>query len=314
MSNPVSYTSASVQIPTKVLHDTSLVESIILDKHIYLRHLQLCLTNRCNLNCSLCSCSDRDKTLELSFERIMSILLDASKAGCKSITITGGGEPLLHPEINEIRDFCYGLGIKVGLVSNGLLLGRLKRMVNWCRVSFDSLRTFSDLEPTLAKAVKTFPSIDWAISYVLYEKLGDLKKAVEFANNHNFTHIRVVSDINNPDDNMMLEAKKLLEGIDSKVIYQPRGAYTKGAEKCWISLLKPTIAASGDIFPCCGAQYSINGQSKDFSERMSMGNDLKDICENQRVFNGSICDKCYYSGYNQLLDIMMKDINHKEWV
>jgi len=312
--NTNSFTAADVQIPAKVLQDIKLVESVVKNKRIPLRHLQLCPTNKCNLNCKFCSCADRDISLMLSYSQIMNILIQASEVGCESVTITGGGEPLLHPRINDIIDSCYNLGIKVGLVTNGIALEKLDRKVDWCRISVDSTRDFDELKHDIRHTIELFHDIDWAFSYVLYESVGGLPGVVEFANSYNFTHVRVVSDILSPNDDIMLDAKKLLEGIDERVIYQARSNPTRGAEKCWISLLKPTVGADGEIYPCCGVQYALNDSKRDFTGRMSMGTDIKDINEGQKVFNGSICDKCYYSGYNQTLDLLMKDIKHPEWV
>ena len=170
--NTNSFTAADVQIPVKVIQDIKLVESVVKNKVIPLRHLQLCPTNKCNLNCEFCSCSDRDKTLEMNYGHIVNLLIEAEKNGCEGITITGGGEPLLHPKINEIIESCYQMHIKVGLVTNGLALDKLATKVDWCRISFDSNRAFHTIENTVRDAVEKFPEVDWAFSYVLYDDVG----------------------------------------------------------------------------------------------------------------------------------------------
>jgi MoaA/NifB/PqqE/SkfB family radical SAM enzyme len=303
-----SYSAADVDIPIKILHDVKFVWEATQNKNILLRHLQLCPTNRCNLNCKFCSCGDRDKSQELSLGQVKKILNNSRKLGCNAITITGGGEPLLHPQINEIIAECDDLGIKVGLVTNGLLLDRLERRVDWCRISFDGDRDWETLVPVLRTVVPKFRT-DWAFSYVLntYNE-KTLRDVVEFANNHNFTHVRIVGNILKPSDGLIRCAKKILYDIDDKVIYQPRSHPTKGREKCWISLLKPTISAEGKIYPCCGIQYARKGQKRDF--QMDMGDDLLRM----KIFDGSKCEVCYYEGYNRLLDMLVSDINHKEWM
>jgi hypothetical protein len=42
--------------------------------------------------------------------------------------------------------------------------------------------------------------------------------------------------------------------------------------------------------------------------------DLEKIYENQSYFNGSICVKCYYNDYNYLLNLLMTDIKHVQFV
>jgi len=320
--NKNSYSSADISIPVKILHDLELIKGMKNHKHILLRHLQLSVTNKCNLKCRYCSCSDVDRQLELDIERIFIILQKAKQAGCISITITGGGETLLHSKINEIIRECKRLGILVGFVTNGILLNRLEEDVGWCRISFDSDRVFSsEFANGIEKTAKRLSKTDWAFSFVIIDDslkndFGDLKRLVKFANASNFTHVRVVVDIFHPDESLIVQARSILKGIDGRVFYQARNHSTKGTKRCWVSLLKPTIGTDGNIYPCCGVQYAINSSKKDFNPKMSMGRgeDIVDIIERQDCFDGSVCDVCYYQGYNNVLSLLLKDIEHKEWL
>jgi len=306
--NNSSYSSAN-SYPVKVLKDIKLVDSIVNEKKVLLRHLQLCPTNRCNLKCEFCSCDDRNKHLELSYKKIDDILVSAKLYGCKGITITGGGEPLLHPDIEKIVDRCKSLDIKVGLVTNGIILPKIPKNIHWCRVSFDPSRKIPEHFRTV---IKENPQIDWSFSYVLYQVPWNIEKLVNLGNELEVTHIRVVSDILNPNVHFMQQAKDFLKGIDSRVIYQDRSYPTKGIKKCLISLLKPIIAADGKIYPCCGIQYSTKNAPLDFHH--DMGDNLEEIHTQQKNFNGSLCDVCYYSKYNELLNLLIDKVEHKEWV
>lgn len=312
----LSYTSACLGLPIKVLHDVDLVKSLVKSKFVPLRHMQLCLTNKCNLKCSYCVCQDSDRSKELKLGQVKSILWEAKRCGCRALTLTGGGEPLVYEDIEEVVRYSGDIGIKVGLVTNGVLLERLPKDVVWCRISFDSFRDFKTIEYGVNKAVNKFSSIVWSFSYVLTKQIGDLKKIVEFANDRNFSHVRVVDDVLNVSEDIMNEAKMYLKGIDEKVIYQSRVNPIRGYKKCLVSILKPTIAADGKIYPCCAIQCAIKKEKHDFPERYNMGDykDLHKVVKNQRYFDGSVCDICYYSHYNDLLKIMMEDVAHKEWV
>lgn len=312
----LSYTAADVDIPIKILHDARLMRGITEDKFILMRHLQLCPTNRCNLNCEYCSCGERDKVLEMPLLDVVNLLDTAKGCGCQAITITGGGEPLLHPDINHIIAACQSRFIKVGLVTNGMELDKLTEHVDWCRISFDSKRNFKPLGRILGRVMKKLkfdPPIDWAFSYVAHAGIGHLKKLVKFAIHYDFTHVRVVSDILNPSDETIVKCKQALRGMDKCVIYQPRTRPMQGKAKCWISLLKPTVAADGNIYPCCGTQYATKSKH-DFPLSMGMGKDLKDVVTHQKYFDGSICGVCYYDNYNKLLGLLMEPIKHAAWV
>ena len=108
----------------------------------------------------------------------------------------------------------------------------------------------------------------------------------------------------------MKKAKEQIKGIDQRVIYQDRSYPTKGMKKCLISLLKPIIAADGKVYPCCGIQYAVKNEPLDFHHNMK--GSLERIHDAQKHFNGELCDICYYSKYNELLNLLMEEYkNHK---
>ena len=324
-----SYTAAS-QFPLKVLLDTDLMDSISNHKKITPVHVQFYVTNRCNLNCKFCSYSKCDKQIELSYERIDEILDSIHKMGCKAITYSGGGEPLMHPKINDIiirSKFTYEMD--VGLVTNGLLLERLTNMalheITWCRISFSDERTFDDgFVNNVMNTVKRGNNVDWAFSYVVSRNpdYNKIKQIIELANKLEFTHVRLVSDLldldNGADMDLIKSEMKKLKVDDSLVIYQGRKKFTKGHKKCLISLLKPVIDATGNVVACCGVQFkdkkpSLNYGSNE-SDIMGMYKDLPEIIAKQRYYDGSRCYRCYYAEYNELLKILMDGIEHKNFV
>ena len=68
------FTSAEVQYPKKLVINKNALKAIM-DNKLYPIHPQIYPTNRCNLNCSFCSCSDRDKSKELDLEVIKKFIL-----------------------------------------------------------------------------------------------------------------------------------------------------------------------------------------------------------------------------------------------
>ena len=313
-----SYTASGV-FPVKLLQD----KLAISEGKILPRHLQLNPTNQCDLNCSFCSCSDRVKGLELSFDEIKDILYTFKLFGTVGLTITGGGEPLLHPNINEILDLAKKLNIKTGLVTNGLKIDRLKSgYAQWIRVSYSDERDCSDsFLHKLSNKIIEMPHINWAFSYVLTRKpqWDKLTTIIAFSAKHNFSHARLVDDIldaeNVPD---ISESKQRINGVpgENLVIYQSRKQFTIGRKRCLISLLKPSIGADGKIYPCCGTQYALENAPRDYAETMQMGHwkEFINILIEQKHFDGSVCAKCYYEDYNRLLELLITKLEHKEFV
>jgi len=304
MDKVASYTAAGT-FPTKLIGCAFLESSNIKPFHV-----QLNPTNLCNLNCSFCSCANKEN-ISLSVYDIVDIMNKFVRLGCKAVTITGGGEPLLYQGINNVIDWLYSLGVQTGLVTNGTKLADLQTdKLTWVRVSASDSRFFE--ADILKKAVQRLPDIDWSLSYVLSEDpdIDNIMKVIEFANKFNFTHVRIVSDLLNLENVSMVNIMKHAKHIDHKVIYQPRKEYTHGTKDCWISLLKPVVGADGKLYPCCGVQYAEKEPSLNYNEGMCMGTDIDTIWERQIRFDGSKCVKCYYSAYNDILS-QIKRISHR---
>jgi organic radical activating enzyme len=317
-----SYIAAST-LPVKLLQNIDIIRSIR-SEIIPPVHIQLNPTNRCNLNCGFCSCSERDRKAELSLEQIIDVMTKFKSLGCRSVTITGGGEPLLHSHINSIlSSLNIDLKIKIGLVTNGTQFKHLSNYldITWCRIS-----SSDDREPDwdgITKAVEQGPQIDWAFSHVLTSDpdWSRLCRLVRFANKHNFTHVRIVGDLLDIElsATQVRQARNHLyvQGIeDSKVIYQDRAEYVKGRNKCGISLLKPVVGADGGIYPCCGVQYAQDPPGRDLIKSMRMGSleDIDKIWKIQQSFDGSVCSRCYYDNYNSALDLLSTPLCHEEFI
>lgn len=313
-NNNESYTSANT-MPSKLFHNEVFLRGIYQKNRINPIHLQLIPTNKCNLKCSFCSFSDADKTLELSFDQIDEIFSIGAHLGTKALTITGGGEPLMHPDINDIILRSSEYLIEPGLVTNGILINRLDPYVadllTWCRISASDERILSEKnEKEILELVEKTENCDWAFSYVIQKRsnLNNIIDYIEIVNSSDkFTHIRLVRDlldIYGATNIEIIKQELIARKIDiSKVIFQSRNEWTHGFKNCWISLLKPLIGADGYVYGCCGTMYARHDIQHDLVDQFRMGHysELKDIIKNQKCFNGSICEKCYYDNYNQCL-------------
>jgi len=295
----LSYTSASA-FPVKLIINSAWnVEGKLRPVH-----LQFIPTNVCPLNCSFCSCKDKDSR-QIPFQKAKTEIKKFAKLGGQAITITGGGEPLAYPKINEIIDLCHSLGLKIGLVTNGVLWKNLKtaEKITWCRISTSVENHF---RAEWAESIKKIP-IDWAFSYVYTGDRKDLKNLLETVIALPITHVRVVSDI--------FEENKIPQVIkDEKIIYQNRDKYTRGMKQCWISLVKPVLHVDGYYYPCCGVQYARKGTKRDMIEEMRCADNLEEFYEKQIPFDGSKCDKCYYNQYNEALDLFNHEYKHIEFI
>ncbi|MEK6816931.1 MAG: radical SAM protein, partial [Nanoarchaeota archaeon] len=86
--------------------------------------LQLFITNRCNLRCKACfyahNLGKQDMTLEQYKNNVMEY-----KDKIKKVILLGG-EPTLHPGMEEMIEFNRKLGLKTTIYTNGAQIKRLE--------------------------------------------------------------------------------------------------------------------------------------------------------------------------------------------
>jgi len=327
-----SYSSANV-LPMKIFLNFSLMKSILLDRKIIPIHLQLNPTNKCNWKCDFCSCSNRDKSIEMDIEDIEKII-NILKKWIKSVTITGGGEPTIYNSFYDMIDLFHKNRIDIGLVTNGSLIGKIDnrflRKIRWIRISLSD-----DIDENLKKINMNLNDyfgllkykfgfnerVAWSFSYVLSDdpNIDLIAECINIVHKHNLTHMRIVSDILNSEKVYphMKNIREIFSCVgDNKIIFQDRNEYTKGFKTCYISILKPVIGADGYIYPCCGTQYALENPGRDYEVKMRMGKyeDLKEIIDEQKFYDGSSCVKCYYSDYNLVLGILLNGLDHWRFV
>ena len=99
----------------------------------------------CNLNCIWCCQKlSRDGRKARMMERYIMQSLGSFCAdwGIKAWRISGDSEPLLHPNIEYLISSGYDAGIKMGLITNGILLDKLSisdiSKLSWIGVSLDA--------------------------------------------------------------------------------------------------------------------------------------------------------------------------------
>ncbi len=284
-------------------------------------HVQWMPTNRCNLNCPWCSCAERDRSVEMDLPTARKVIGDLALLGCKAATITGGGEPLMHRDLPEMLACFADHGIKIGLVTNGILLDRLDKLslsrLTWCRISHGDNRVLDEKYAAALKEAVSVRSVDWGLSYLIGRELKqqELRRVVCFANEFGLTHVRVVTDILDPGVTLS-GVKEALEGIDdSKVICQDRSSPSIPTGNCWIAYVKPVILPDWRVGPCCGYQYALDPPTRDMPPCMVVGDarDLKAIYDDPKPLRFP-CRRCYYAEYNQVLSAVADGVRHEEFL
>lgn len=89
-----------------------------------LKKLYIEPTNRCNLDCRTCMRNSWDEPMgQMDFDLFGRILTQAARLPAPPTLFLGGiGEPLSHPRIVEMAAMAKGIGARVEMISNGILL------------------------------------------------------------------------------------------------------------------------------------------------------------------------------------------------
>lgn len=80
------------------------------------------ITNICNLRCNFCP--DTRRKLEFMTVKNFKKIATEVKKHCDYIYLHVKGEPLLHPDLQEIFNICEQLKLKICLTTNGTLIGQ----------------------------------------------------------------------------------------------------------------------------------------------------------------------------------------------
>ena len=95
------------------------------------------VTRRCNLNCACCrwhspharlSSPGNQSVSDISPGMFRALCEELQAMGTRSVTLTGEGEPFLHPDLCEMISTAKKMGFTVKLTTNGTLLTKNKLM------------------------------------------------------------------------------------------------------------------------------------------------------------------------------------------
>jgi MoaA/NifB/PqqE/SkfB family radical SAM enzyme len=166
---------------------------------------------RCNLTCTYCNEYDRDSQ-PVPIEAMLRRIDRLGELGTTIITISGG-EPLLHPELEQIVARARRYGMITGLITNGYLIvpERVKRLneagLDHLQISIDNVQP----DEVSKKSLK-----------VLDKKLEVLRDYAEFHVNINSV---VGSGVKHPEDALTIARRALELGFSATVgvVHNGRG-------------------------------------------------------------------------------------------
>ena len=177
------------------------LRALILPEHPLLAHL--IPMRRCNLACAYCNEYD-DVSKPVPLEEMHCRVDKLAELGTSVITISGG-EPLMHPELDDVIRRIRHHGMIAGLITNGYLLtadriqGLNKAGLEWLQISIDNVMP----DEISKKSLK-----------VLDRKLQLLAEHAEFHVNINSV---VGGGVKNPQDALVIGRRAIELGFSSTI-------------------------------------------------------------------------------------------------
>ncbi|MCB1724672.1 MAG: radical SAM protein [Chromatiaceae bacterium] len=162
------------------------------------RVVQIHLTRRCNLECRHCYSSSSPRATDALTPGVLRTALDELAGEGYTWASFSGGEPMLYPQLSEVLGHARSLGIRTGIVSNGMLLS--PRRLDAIAPVTDLLVISLDGKPASHNAMRNSPKafdtmamrlpelrardIDFGFLFTLTQhNLDELPWVVEFAVN-----------------------------------------------------------------------------------------------------------------------------------
>ena len=270
-------------------------------------------SNSCNLKCGFCMFGKwrEDHHENLDLDVYISLIGELSRMGTKSITFTGGGEPLMNPNFNLMVKMAKSLGFQIGLVTNGVLLDKVENIEDFLfiRVSLDDynkkdykkvkgMDQFDRVLENITSAIKRNKII--GLSYVVgpYNN-KDLYRAEDLANELGTAYLQIKPSYINDRGEIFTD----FEYPDGRSIGTKR-YLPEDNVPCTIAALVSIIGANGDVYYCC------QGRGVD---RLTLGNlkdkSFKQIWTERLALrpNVSLCPMCRYMNYTKAYKKIIED-------
>jgi MoaA/NifB/PqqE/SkfB family radical SAM enzyme len=337
----------------KIVLNRDKLESLITQNVTAPVYVRIKPTNRCNHNCFFCVYNEEYANMhetmvrrdELSRKKLLEILDDFKKIGVKAITYSGGGEPLVHPDILEIMQKTLDYGIDLSIITNGQKLygdyAKILTKAKWVRISMDyfdpggfkqSRRGNEKMFFEIMENIKNFSQLkrdgDFEVNYIItQENHSDLYMSAEILKSLGVDNVRYspvwikdLEEYHKPIKDIVIttlkEMKDTLEDKNFKIYsgYSNNSvsdaAMHRSFSKCSFMQIVPVIGADYIVYNCHNQAYSEKGiigsiKDKSFAEMWFS----KETAEHFKTFNPIIsCDgiQCTAGKKNEFLNDLLE--------
>ncbi|MBI5739871.1 MAG: radical SAM protein [Nitrospirae bacterium] len=237
-------------------------------------------TNLCNHNCVFCFYSNfrDDNKVYLSREKLFELAEDFKKMGVKSVSLVGGGEPMIHPAIYDLIRWFRENNILISITTNGSTLkdseiDTIVRASTYIRISLNAAseqthnavnaprsshfaRIISNIEKLRSHRDKIGANMLVGIKNAIFEKnFHEIENMVALGEELKVDYIMFAAVVGeSPASRKILDdAKVIIEEMKKKTrVLLFHSFYKKPLKtpKCISNPLIGTVSANGDMYLC----------------------------------------------------------------
>lgn len=297
--------------------------------------LQVSPTNKCQLRCQFCSVDERDLSLEWKLYDLKILITTFHRLGIKTVEFSGGGDPSAYKTLPEIVAFCKLLGLKIGMITNGIVLNKLPRETlesfTWIRISMVTLDYRESINIPQPWPETTTLGMSYVVGQIDYTGKGrnytkddyeGLLKVRDYAKEHNAAYVRVVPECLTGSLDKMAEIHKkwipIVEELGPPLFFQTH-KWQKQAHQCWMDMIKPWAHSDGFIYPC--NSVSLNTEAhRDFDPkwRLCHWTEIEQYYENRGSkslpFVNKLCDQCSFTENNKIISELIEPTPMEDFV
>ena len=227
-------------------------------------------------------------------EKMIEILNDLANMGTKAITWSGGGEPLMHPDIIEFMRLTLDLKMDLSIITNGQNLAKERAEVlgyaKWVRVSMDyttpeEMKRFRNVpEKSFVSVINNIanfakikqPDCDLAVNYIVhrsnYKNLGVFTQLLKDSGVENVRYSPMyVPDFYNYHELIQKEVNEQLQKVQAlcddkftvnstyNITPGSSHSHTRSYNRCFIMQTVPVIGADLNVYACHNKAYDKTG-------------------------------------------------------
>ncbi len=308
----------------------------------------------CNLRCAFCSVTYRDTHSRIALPRIQKYVTDLKSRGLKAVILTGGGEPTLYPEFNELVQWIKAEGLSVALITNGTTAAKVQpetwACFSWVRVSINVFDGWKDKiripHERLSKDCVVGASFVYTVEHeavaedVPIDRVELFRQVAEVATKSGASYIRVLPNCLLEQDRLIQEHHALQADIakleDPRFFQQFKVHAAPDSSVCHQAYFRPYLSEEpfhgdgepGTVYPC--DSVVLNSSVAHFAKKYQLckPEDVLDFMDGrikQSFDPRTDCTGCVFTGNVEMLgawknegverfDEFLEHLTHEEFV